>query len=152
MKTQALILIALVALGACKKREHASAPGGPPAVAGSWAGTGTDDAIGFYNVSMDLSQDENTAAGTFTMAGPVANVTGSVSLTFNGGALQGLQLTRESWTVTNPSHASRLCAATLTVRTDARMAADSLSFHYTMTDCQGGTWTGGASLSKRAGV
>jgi hypothetical protein len=148
-------LIVALALCACQKKEDAPAPN-VPHVAGAWAGTGTDDAIGFYNLSMDLTQSGGSAAGSFTMTGGVATVTGNVFLAIGpqgGNNLQALRLTRIGWTVNDPANAGRLCTGDLTVRAGSTaMTSSAISFQYTVTDCAGGLWTGGATLTKRAGT
>ena len=148
-------LLILLAICACSKKEDAPKDT-TPHVSGSWSGNGTDDAIGYYNVSMDLTQSGGTAAGTFTMAGGVATVQGNVTLAVGPQApnnLQSLKLTRVSWTVADPVNANRLCVGDLTVRrASTSMTSGAIVFHYTMTDCQGGVWDGGANLTKQMGT
>lgn len=143
----------LVALSACHKKEDAPGPS-VPHVAGNWVGTGTDDAIGYFNISMDLTQSDRSAAGTFTMSGTVATVTGNVTMNVGaqgGSNLTGLVLTRVHWTLNDPTNANRLCAGELTALPSS-MTSGAVNFHYSMSDCQTGTWNGGANLTKQAGT
>jgi len=146
------LCFALGILTACDKREDNPKPSSPH-VAGSWVGTGTDDAIGFYNISMDLTQSGESASGTFTMAGDVGTVTGSLSMGIAPQTANNMRLTlsREHWTLTDPANSSRLCIGTLTAKPSS-ITSGTLSFFYTMTDCQGGTWTGGANAKKTVGT
>lgn len=155
MKKLLLILVlGLLSVG-CNRKEDKPSPRSPH-VAGVWQGNGTDDAIGYYNLSVDMGQSQDSAAGTFTMVGDVATVTGDFYVSFGpagGNNVRTLTLTRQNWTVADPANANRVCAGTLTVRGGSTYITDSaLSFHYTMTDCQGGTWNGGANLRKSAGT
>lgn len=139
----------------CRKKEDAPPPNFPHA-AGVWNGTGTDDAIGFFNIAMDLTQSAESAAGTFTMAGGVATVKGNVLTAFGQVSttnVSSLTLARTTWTVSDPANAGRVCAATLTLTPyTGQLSSTFMSFHYTVTDCQGGTWFGGANLHKIAGT
>ncbi len=152
-----LLLIAILGLltTACSKKEDAPKPY-TPHIAGSWAGNGTDDAIGYYNLGADITQSNDSGAGDFTMAGGVATIKGNISIVVGpqgGNNLQQLNLTRVTWTVNDPANANRVCAATMTVKPGSTfMTGSAVSFMYTMTDCQGGTWTGGANLHKVAGT
>ena len=151
-----LILLGLAFLSsACSKKEDQPAAQ-VPHVGGSWSGTGTDDAIGFYNLSVDLTQSGDSAAGSFTMAGAAATVKGTITLMVarqGGNNLQAMNLARATWTVADPQNAGRLCAGTLTVQPNSTFMTDSaVSFAYSFTDCQGGTWGGGANLHKIAGT
>lgn len=158
MKKNTILALALMGalLSACNKKEDAPAPNNPH-VAGAWTGNGTDDAIGFYNLSVNLTQSGNSASGSFTMAGAVATVSGEILVSFgalNGGNnLESMALTRKQWTVPDPQNANRVCAATLTVKPGSTFITSSaVSFFYTMSDCQGNTWGGGANLHKVAGT
>lgn len=149
-----LVLFLFIALCACSKKEDAP-KGATPHVAGSWVGTGTDDATGHYNISMDLVQSEGSASGTFRMVGNVATINGNVTLSLSDqGAynLRALTMTRENWTVSQPGDAIRVCAGDLTLKNTAQVTSGVLSFYYTLNDCAGGTWEGGASLRKSAGT
>ncbi len=150
-----LLAVATLATVGCQKKEDAPPPYYPH-VSGTWSGNGTDDAIGFFNFGVDMTQSGDSAAGTFTMTGGVADVKGDFAVRFGpqgGNNVQSLTLTRSTWTVTDPANANRLCAATLTVKSGSTFITGSnVSFHYSMTDCQGGTWFGGANLHKVAGT
>jgi hypothetical protein len=155
MKRLPLILALGILATGCSKKEDAPPPNNPH-VAGSWVGNGTDDAIGYYNLAVDLTQSGNSASGTFDMEGGAASVKGNVLMTFGamvGNNLQSMGLTRTKWTVADPSNSNRVCSATLTVNPGSTFITDTaVSFGYTMTDCQGGTWSGGANLHKIAGT
>lgn len=152
-----LLLIGILGLltTACSKKEDAPKPY-TPHVAGSWAGNGTDDAIGFYNLGVDITQSNDSAAGDFTMAGGVATIKGNISIVVGpqgGNNVQKLELTRVTWTVPDPAQANRVCPATMTVKPGSTfMTGSSVVFSYAVTDCQGGTWFGGANLHKVAGT
>lgn len=155
MKRLAFLLPLVLLASACSKKEDAP-PAQVPHVAGTWSGNGTDDAIGFFNVSMDITQSGDSAAGTFTMAGSAATITGDVSIALGpqgGNNLQALSFARKSWTVADPANAGRVCAAAMIVQPNVNaMTGSAVSFRYSMTDCQGGTWAGGANLHKIAGT
>jgi len=155
IRTVLLLAVATLATVGCSKKEDAPKPYYPH-VAGSWSGNGTDDAIGYFNFGVDMTQSSDQAAGTFTMTGGVATVKGDFSVVFGpqgGNNVRSLTLTRQTWTVNDPTNANRVCAGTLTVRSGSTFITGSaVSFYYTMTDCQGGTWTGGANLHKDAGT
>ncbi len=155
MKKLLMILaIGFLATGCSKKEDAPQAQ--TPHVAGTWAGSGTDDAIGYFDLSADLTQSGGSASGTFVMAGSVATINGNLALAIGpagGNNVQSLALTRTTWTVADPKNAGRVCAATMTVRPGTTfMTNAAVSFMYTMTDCQGGTWTGGANMKKIAGT
>lgn len=153
MKLRILLLLAVATLATvgCSKKEDAPKPSYPH-VDGLWTGNGTDDAIGFFNFSVDMIQSNDQGVGTFTMAGGVATVKGDFSVIFGpqgGNNVKALTLTRKTWTVTDPANANRVCAGTLEVMPGSTFITGSaVSFHYKMTDCQGGTWDGGANLKK----
>jgi hypothetical protein len=90
------------------------------------------------------------------MTGSVATVNGDIKLSFGplkGNNLNSLQMTRTTWNVPDPANVTRVCAATMSISPNMTFITDdSVSFHYTMTDCQGGTWYGGANLAKVAGT
>ncbi len=158
MKTlNRILVLGLLGLltSACQKKEDAPKPY-TPHVAGSWAGNGTDDAIGFYNISTDISQSGDSASGDFTMVGGAATIKGTISIIIGpqgGNNLQQLNMTRVTWTVNDPSNAGRVCAATMTVKPGSTyFLTNSTVFSYSVTDCQGGLWFGGASLKKIAGT
>lgn len=146
-----LLVVATFATVGCSKKEDAPKPYYPH-VSGSWTGNGTDDAIGYFNFGVDMTQSNDMAAGSFTMTGDVATVKGDFRVVFGpqgGNNVKELVLTRKEWTVSDPTNANRVCAGDLTVRAGSTFITGSnVSFHYTMTDCQGGTWTGGANLRK----
>ena len=155
--TLKIILIGILGLAstACSKKEDAPKPY-TPHVAGSWAGNGTDDAVGYFNLGVDLTQSNDSAAGDFTMVGGVATIKGTISIVVGpqgGNNLQKLDLTRVTWTVNDPANAGRVCAATMSVRPGSTfMTGSAVSFFYSVTDCQGGIWTGGANMHKIAGT
>lgn len=155
MKKLSLLLLGLTLTIGCSKKEDAPAPNNPH-VAGVWSGNGTDDAIGYYNITATLVQSGNQASGTFTMAGTVATINGNISMSFGaiGGANMGaISLQRTTWTVGSPSNANRVCLATLTITPGTGSISNTATaFHYSMTDCQSGTWNGGANMQKTAGT
>lgn len=152
-----LLLIGILGLltTACSKKEDAPKPY-TPHISGSWAGNGTDDAVGYYNIGVDLVQSGDSAAGTFTMVGGVATIKGTVSVVIGpqgGNNLQQMIFTPTSSTVNDPNLAGRVCSAPMTVRPGSTyMLGGSTVFSYTVSDCQGGTWGGGANLKKIAGT
>lgn len=147
-----LLLIAVLGFltTACSKKEDAPKPY-TPHVAGTWVGNGTDDAIGFYNLAVDLTQSGDSASGNFTMAGAVT-IKGTVSVVIGpqgGNNLQQMIFTPTSSTVNDPALAGRVCSAPMTVRPGSTyMLSGSTVFGYTVSDCQGGTWGGGANMKK----
>jgi hypothetical protein len=149
-----LLVLSLAALATgCSKKDDTPAPQ-TPHVAGVWSGTGTDDAIGFYNITMTLTQSGNQASGTFATSSGFATTSGNVTLTVGpagGNNVQKLALTRTQWSPTAPAP-SRTCAGTMMLSTPTFMTASSITFSYTITDCQGGSWNGGANLTKTAGT
>ncbi len=148
-----LMMIGLFGLCACNKKEDAPAAQ-VPHVAGSWSGTGTDDAIGFYNLAVTLTQSNGDVAGTFATSSGFASTSGNVSIKVGpagGNNVQSLAFARTQWSVTAPPP-SRTCAGTMTMTAPTFMTSNSISFGYVITDCQGGTWTGGANLHKTAGT
>lgn len=149
-----IFVMGLLATG-CSKKEDAPKPY-TPHVAGSWSGNGTDDAVGYYDIAVDLTQSGDSASGDFTMAGGAAVVKGTVSIVVGpqgGNNLQKLEFTRVTWTVADPANAGRICPSVMTVRPGSTyMTGSSVSFHYSVTDCQGGTWGGGANMKKIAGT
>jgi hypothetical protein len=156
MKNKAFLIVLLgLFTAACSKKEDAPPPY-TPHVAGSWTGNGTDDAIGYYNISADLAQSNSSASGDFTMSGPVATIKGTISIVLGpqgGNNLQQLTMTRVTWTVNDPANTNRVCAATMTVQPGSTyFLSGSTVFSYSVTDCQGGTWSGGANLHKIAGT
>lgn len=149
-----ILTLAALATG-CSKKEDAPKPY-TPHIAGSWSGNGTDDAVGYYNIAVDLVQSGDSASGDFTMAGAVATIKGTVSVVIGpqgGNNLQQLVFTPTSATVNDPANANRVCSAAMTVRPGSTyMLSGSTVFSYTVSDCQGGTWGGGANLKKIAGT
>lgn len=157
MKKGEIVLFLLVAFLAsgCSKKEDAPKPNDPH-VAGVWSGNGTDDAIGYYNIGIDLTQSNDSAAGTFTMAGSVATIKGNVIMDFGPvgtGNVRSLALDRKTWTVADPANANRVCIATMTLTPHTGQTNNTfMKFSYQVTDCAGGTWFGGANLTKMAGT
>jgi hypothetical protein len=152
MKYTGLMLVAVLACIGCTKKEDAPTAAAPH-VAGSWAGTGTDDAIGFYNISLTLGQSGSSASGTFTTTSAFVTQSGNAYLTVGpqgGNNLQGLTLNRVQWTI--PPVAGRICAGSMVLSQPTFITATTLAFHYTVTDCAGGQWNGGATLQKTAGT
>ena len=155
VKRGVLLLVAgaTFALAACSKKEDAPPPNYPH-VSGMWTGNGTDDAIGYFNAGIDMTQSAESAAGTFTLAGSVATIKGNVAIAFGQVSqtnMNSFTLTRTTWTVADPANANRVCAATLTlVPHTGQISNTYMAAHYTMTDCQGGTWQGGLNLTKMA--
>lgn len=153
MKNSRMILFLLVAFLAvgCSKKEDAPPPSYPH-VSGSWAGNGTDDAIGYYTLGVDMTQSGDQAAGHFTMTGGVATIKGDFNVIFGPegkGNVKTLTMTRQTWTINDPANANRVCAGTLTlVPYTSTINGSFVSFGYTMSDCVSGTWNGGANLSK----
>lgn len=147
-----IYLLAVLAVVGCNRHEDRPAQN-VPHVAGQWVGTGTDDAIGFFNIEMTLTQSNTSAVGTYTMVGAVATIHGDARLDISpyGGTNLRITLVRTNWTVNDPANSNRVCNASL-VSSPASITNGATSFHYTMSDCQGGTWIGGATLTKSAGT
>lgn len=145
-----LILLLPLLLCSCHKKDKRIENPLVTSSGGVWTGTGTDDAIGFYNISMNLLQDENTASGSFTLVSDVATIKGDVYIVFNGSAVQSLKMRRNTWNVAEAKNANRVCTGDLTARADTKMNSNSMVFTYTMSDCQTGTWSGGTNLHKIA--
>lgn len=154
MKNSRMILFLLSAFiftVGCSKKEDAPAPNAPH-VGGMWTGTGTDDAIGYYTIGLNIDQSADSAAGTFTINGTVATIQGNVAMQFGnigGNNINSFTLTRSTWTVNDPANANRVCSGTLTLNPHTGQTSSSyMAFHYNVTDCAGGTWQGGANLTK----
>jgi hypothetical protein len=153
LKRFAVLLAVAVMAAGCSKKEDAPKPQDPH-VAGMWSGNGTDDAIGYYNIGITLTQTEDSAAGTFNIASNVATETGNVMMSIgplNGNNMQTLTLTRTAWTTTSTTD-GRICQATMRLTTPTFITNTHMQFSYQVTDCQGGVWNGGANLSKIAGT
>ena len=91
----------VIALAACRRGEDAPLPGYPH-VAGQWQGTGTDDLIGFYNITVTLSQSGGTASGDYYTSSGYTTTHGTIYLTFgleSAGNLQHLTMTDSNGTV-----------------------------------------------------
>ncbi len=154
MKKGEIILILLIGVifSGCQKKKEDAPPPNYPHVEGTWNGNGTDDAIGYFNLAADITQSNDQAAGQFTMAGTVATIKGDINIVFGpqgGNNVRTLTLTRNTWTVNDPANVGRVCAATMTLTPNtASITGSFTSFHYTVTDCQGGVWQGGANMTK----
>lgn len=133
--------IAMATLGGCSKKEDAPPPY-TPHVAGQWAGTGTDDAIGYYNWSVTLTQAGNSAAGTYDTSGGYGTTHGDIRLDFNQGNLYNLTLTRTGGSI---------CSGLATLGSATTFNSSYLTFSYRVTDCRGVNG-GGANLHKIAGT
>lgn len=131
-------LICLAFIG-CSKKEDAPAQY-VPHVAGQWVGTGTDDAIGYYNWSVVLTQSNDTAAGTYTTSSGYGTTSGNIYLNFNGSIVTVLTMSRTGGSV---------CLGSATQSGSGTISSSNLTFYYTVTDCRG-TNTGGANLHKIA--
>jgi hypothetical protein len=125
----------------CSKKEDAPPPY-TPHVAGVWVGTGTDDSIGFYNVSMTITQSGNSAAGSYDTASSLTNTTGNINLQFGpqgGNNVQSITMSR-TWS-------TKSCNGTATLSQPTYITGNAIAFYYTVTDCNG-TNSGGANLHK----
>jgi hypothetical protein len=149
-----VIVVASMSFAGCSKKEDAPKPY-TPHVAGSWSGNGTDDAIGYFTIGVDMAQSGDSASGTFTMNSAIGSVKGDFMVgidpqgTAGGKNLRSMTMTRRTWNIPDPANQNRVCAATLSlVRGTGMMTSSATEFHYTMTDCQGGTWVGGANMRK----
>ena len=155
LRTVLLLAVATLATVGCSKKEDAPKPSYPH-VAGVWSGSGTDDAIGYFSFGVDMIQSNDQGVGSFTMSSAIGTVKGDFSVIFGpqgGNNVKSLTLTRKTWNIPDPQYQNRVCAGTLTVTPGSTFITGSaVSFHYKMTDCQGGTWDGGANLHKDAGT
>lgn len=152
MKNATLVLLALLCVG-CNRRKEDAPPLDTPHIAGVWAGTGTDDAVGYYNLQLTLTQSGTTASGNFTMASGLGTVRGTVALVDDRNILRVLTMTRTAVDNASSALADRVCLVDLTTRPNQYLMTGSVtSFSYTMSDCHGGTWGGGATLQKIAGT
>jgi len=139
-----VLFLACLAFIGCSKKEDAPAPY-VPHVAGMWSGTGTDDAIGYYNWSVTLAQSNSTAAGTYTTSGGYGTTSGNIYLSF------GPEGVRNLTTLTMTRTGGSICSGTTTINTHATLTSSDLVFSYIVTDCRG-TNIGGANLHKIAGT
>lgn len=139
-----LLFLMCLALVACDRKEDRPADF-VPHIAGAWAGTGTDDSIGFYNWSINITQSNDTAAGSFDTSGGYGTTTGSIYLRF--GPVGGNNLT----VLTMDRTGGSVCPGTITMNGATSLSSTSLSFRYTVVDCRGTNY-GGANLHKVAGT
>lgn len=152
MKNLILLIVAGLSLGACNKHpDHKDSAGVPiPHVAGSWSGNGTDDAIGYYDIAVDiLVQDGSSVAGTYTTSSTYGTTSGDFRATINppngGHNLTALTMTRTAWT------GSVTCGGSMTLAYANFSTSSTMEFHYKVTDCRG-TNDGGANLKKNVGT
>lgn len=146
------LLLPLLFIG-CSKKEDAPKPS-TPHVGGLWAGSGTDDAVGYYNISLTLNQTESSASGSFTLVSSLGSQSGDVMIQVGpsgGENVTSMTLTRTHWDVTIPAP-SRTCAGTMTLSRPTYMNTSTMQFPYTVTDCQGGSWSGGFTVHKTVGT
>ncbi|MGH7974835.1 MAG: hypothetical protein ACREBR_04870 [bacterium] len=134
------LIFLLLLLTACTHKEDA--PGTyVPHIAGSWIGNGTDDSIGYYNWSVDLTQSNSSAAGSFTTSGGYGTTSGSIYLTLDQGNLVGLTMSRTSG----------VCLGTANLSGPVTITNTDVAFYYTISDCHGVN-SGGANLHKIVGT
>lgn len=142
-----LTIIGLCALGlclGCSKKEDAPPPYYPH-VAGYWTGNGTDNAIGYYNWSVNLTQSGSMAAGTYDTSGGYGTTHGDIRIDFGpygGNNLYALTLTRTGGTI---------CSGYASLAAPTSISNSNVTFSYNVTDCRG-TNGGGANLHKVAGT
>lgn len=144
MKYISLFCLAL-SLCSCSKKEDAPPPY-TPHVAGQWQGTGTDNSIGFYNVSMTLTQAGTAASGTFQTSSTAFTTQGDIRMLI--GPVGGNNLSYVSLVRTSYVHS---CAGSMTLSQPTFITDNAVSLYYTLVDCNG-TSTGGMSLKKIAGT
>lgn len=142
MKYSLLILCALL-LSACNKKEDAKAPGVVD-IQGQWIGTGTDDSIGFYNISVNIiSQTGGQAFGTYDTSSQLVNTHGDIRLDLiagGGNNITGVTMTRTTW---GPAS----CAGTATASHSSFITSKAGEAFYTIVDCKG-TNNGGFNLHR----
>lgn len=143
----ALILIAF-SLAACNRKEDAPPPH-TPHVAGAWSGNGTDNTIGYYEVSMDLFQEGTSVSGTFHTASSYGTSSGEVRMTIQPGGgnnLASVTMTRTTFT------GSITCSGTMTLARPTSMTEGRVTIPYNVTDCNYPAETGGLNMRKDAGT
>lgn len=141
------MVLCLVTVG-CSKKEDAPPPA-VPHVSGQWDGTGTDNTIGWYRVSVNLTQAGDSAAGTYTTTSGYGTTKGRIQVNLKPG--MGLNLT--SVTMTRDEYTGSVrCAGNLSLANSSSMTDTKVSFSYKVTDCDYTNEDGGLNLTKTAGL
>lgn len=143
-----LLLVFGMAITGCKKHEDAPPPY-TPHVAGTWSGTGTDNTVGAYNISVTLVQSGGSASGTFTTSSAYGTMSGPISIDINPG--MGSNLVKATMSRTTFS-GSIACAGTMTLARASNTTDTAMAFYYNVSDCNYPAETGGLNLIKTAGT